>query len=62
MMLDYFLVVVLIHFVYMVRKYLIDQYCKSEVFGLYRIVDDFDYKIPHLLMGNNELCNKGNDL
>ena len=29
----------------MVRNYLVDQYCKSEVFGLNKIVDDFDYNI-----------------
>ena len=53
MVLDYFLSVVLVRHVCMVRKCLVDQYCKSVVFGLYRIVDDFDYKIPHHLMENN---------
>ena len=52
MMLDYFLVVVYVHLVCMVRKYLVDQYCKNEVFGLNKVVDGFDYNIPHHLMEN----------
>ena len=33
----------------MVRKFLVNQCCKSEVFGLYRAADDFAYNFPHHL-------------
>ena len=39
-MLDYFYVVVFVHIVCKVRKHLVDQYCKNEVFDLNKIVDD----------------------
>ena len=52
-MLDYFYVVVFVHLVCMVRKYLVGQNCKNEVFGLNNIVDDFDYSILHHLMDNS---------
>ena len=45
--------VVIVRFVCMVRKYLVGQYCKNEVFGLSKVVDDFDYSILHHLMENN---------
>ena len=41
----------------MVRKYLVDQYCKNEVFGLRKIVGDSDYSIHHRLLENNFVCN-----
>ena len=44
-----------VHFVYMLRKYLFGQNCKNKVFGLNKIVDDFDYSILHLLMESNLL-------
>ena len=42
-----------VHLVRMVRKFLVDQYRKNEVFGLNKIVDDFDHNNPHYLMENN---------
>ena len=44
---------------YLVRNYLVDQCCKSEVFGLNRIVDDFGYIVPHHLIENTYLYIKG---
>ena len=41
----------------MVRKNLVDQYCKDKVFGLRKIVDDFDYSIHHHLMENSFVRN-----
>ena len=41
----------------MVRKYLVDQYCKNEVFGLRKIVDGFDYSNHNHLMENNFVRN-----
>ena len=41
----------------MARKYLVDQYCENEVFGLRKIVDDSDYSIHHRLMENNFVRN-----
>ena len=52
MMWDYFYVVVFVYLVFMIRKYLFDQYCKNEVFDLNRIVDEFYYNIPYHLMEN----------
>ena len=52
---DYFLVVVFVHCMCMVRRYLVGQNCKNKVFGLDKIVDDFDYSILHHLMENNFL-------
>ena len=46
-----------VHFVCKVRRYLVGQYCKNEVFGLDKIVDDFDCSILHHLMENNLLYN-----
>ena len=37
----------------MIRKYLVDQYCKNEVFGFRKNVNDSDYSIHHRLMENN---------
>ena len=34
---------------------------KKEVFGLRKIVDDFDYSIHHHLMENNFVCNDAVD-
>ena len=34
------------------------SYCKNEVLGLNKIVDDFDYSILHHLIDNNQLYNK----
>ena len=41
----------------MVRKSLVGQYCKNEIFGLNKDVDDCDYSILHHLMENNLLYN-----
>ena len=41
----------------MVRKYMVGQYCKRQVFGLSKIADDFDYSISHPLMENNFMDN-----
>ena len=41
----------------MVRKYLVDQYYRNEVFGLRKFLDDFDYSIHHHLMDNNFVRN-----
>ena len=41
----------------MVRKYLAGQYCKNEVFGFSKTVDDFVYSILHHLMENNFVHN-----
>ena len=41
----------------MVRKYLVDQYCKNGVFGWRKIIDDFGYSIHHHLMENNFVRN-----
>ena len=41
----------------MVRKCLVGQYCKNEVFGLDKIVNGFDYSILHHLMEINLLYN-----
>ena len=41
----------------MVRKYLVVQYCKNEVFRLSKIVDDFGYSILHHLIENNFVHN-----
>ena len=46
-----------VRFVCMVRKYLVGQYCKNEVFGLKKMVDDFDYCILHHLIENNFVHN-----
>ena len=42
----------------MVRKYLVGQYCKNEVFVLNKVADDFEYRILHYLMENNLAYNK----
>ena len=41
----------------MVQKFLVDQYCKNEVFGLRKIVDDFGYSNLHHLMEINFVRN-----
>ena len=39
----------------MVRKSQVGQYCKNEIFGLNKVVDDCDYSILHHLMESNLL-------
>ena len=51
-MLDLFWVVVFVLLVYMAQNYLVDLCCKNEVSGFDKVVDDFDYNIPHHLMEN----------
>ena len=41
----------------MVQKYPVNQYCRNNVFGLRKIVDDFDYSIHHHLMKINFVRN-----
>ena len=45
-------------FVFMVRIYLVGQYCKKEVNGLNKIVDYFVYSFLHPLLENILLFNK----
>ena len=52
-LLDLFSVAIFVHLVSMVKKYLGDLCCKNEVFGLDKIVENFDDKFLHHLMENN---------
>ena len=46
----------------MVRKYLVGQYCRNEVFSLNKIVDNFDNSIFHHMMKTILLYNIEVDL